>query len=146
MLFLTLLWIAWKGSAETDAEAANRVCKLAAVLTMSRPKRDLRKRNRASVPAGYTKVLADVKRLIAESRHRALATVNRELVCLYWHIGRIIVQQQEHAKWGDAVVEQLSADLRMAFPDMKGFSRDNVPTNADRFSASLGPVGAAVVA
>jgi len=81
---------------------------------------------RGNAPADYVDVLADMKRLIADSRHRALATVNRELVCLYWHIGRIIVQQQEHAKWGDAVVEQLAQDLRLAFPDMKGLSRDNV--------------------
>ena len=93
---------------------------------MSRAKRVVGKPTKSGVPGGYTQVLADIKRLIADSRHRALATVNRELVCLYWHIGRIIVQQQEQAKWGDAVVEQLSADLRMAFPDMKGFSRDNV--------------------
>jgi predicted nuclease of restriction endonuclease-like (RecB) superfamily len=93
---------------------------------MSRAKRVVGKQAKSGVPGGYTKVLADLKRLIADSRHRALATVNRELVCLYWHIGRTIVQQQEQAKWGDAVVEQLSADLRMAFPDMKGFGRDNV--------------------
>lgn len=55
---------------------------------------------------GYAAVLADVKRLIADSRHRAIATVNRELVYLYWQIGRIIVQQQDTAHWGDAVVER----------------------------------------
>jgi len=55
---------------------------------MSSPKREVRKRSQARVPSGYAAVLADVKQLIAESRHRALATVNRELVCLYWHIGR----------------------------------------------------------
>ena len=93
---------------------------------MNRPKRDLRKRNRAPIPAGYTQVLSDVKQLISESRHRALATVNRELVCLYWHIGRVIVRQQETANWGDAVVEQLSADLRMEFPSMTGLLRNNL--------------------
>jgi predicted nuclease of restriction endonuclease-like (RecB) superfamily len=77
-------------------------------------------------PADYVEVLADMKRLIADSRHRALATVNRELVCLYWQIGYVIVQQQEKANWGDAVVEQLATDLRAAFPDMKGLSRDNL--------------------
>jgi hypothetical protein len=64
---------------------------------MSKARREVAKRSKAGVPAGYTAVLADVKRLIAESRHRALATVNRELVGLYWRIGRIIVRQQEQA-------------------------------------------------
>lgn len=55
-----------------------------------------------------------------------MATVNRELVCLYWYIGRTIVEQQETAHWGDAVVEQLATDLRAAFPDMKGLSLANI--------------------
>ena len=74
----------------------------------------------------YVSVLAELTQLIRDSRRRALATVNRELVCLYWHIGHTIVEKQETAHWGDAVVEQLATDLRAAFPDMKGFSRDNV--------------------
>jgi len=93
---------------------------------MSTTKRKLAKRGKSGVPAGYTAVLADVKRLIAESRHRALATVNRELVALYWQIGHIIVQQQQTANWGDAVVEQLSQDLRLAFPDFAGLTSDNM--------------------
>ena len=84
-------------------------------------------RSRASrKPTGYARVLAELKERIAESRRRALMTVNRELVLLYWHIGSVIVQQQERAKWGDAVVEQLAADLRAEFPDMKGLSPPNL--------------------
>ena len=79
-----------------------------------------------SSPADYVAVLSDMKQFIADSRYRALAFVNRELVCLYWNIGRVIVQQQETAQWGDSVVEQLATDLRMAFPEMKGLSRDNM--------------------
>ena len=83
----------------------------------------------APVAAGnlnYKQILADMKQLISDSRHRAAATVNRELVCLYWQIGRVIVQQQETARWGDSVVEQLAADLRLAFPDMKGLMTANL--------------------
>lgn len=82
--------------------------------------------NQPALPRGYRTVVADIKRLIADSRHRALSTVNRELVLLYWQIGAVIVRQQETAKWGDAVVEQLAEDLRAAFPDMKGLSRPNL--------------------
>ena len=74
----------------------------------------------------YRQVVANTVRLIQDSRRRALATVNYELVCLYWRIGQIIVQQQERARWGDGVVERFAKDLRLAFPDMKGLSRDNV--------------------
>jgi predicted nuclease of restriction endonuclease-like (RecB) superfamily len=87
------------------------------------------KRKPASSPAlprGYKTVVTDITRFIAESRRRALSTVNRELVLLYWHLGAVIVRQQEQARWGDAVVEQLARDLRAAFPDMKGLTRENL--------------------
>lgn len=74
----------------------------------------------------YASVLTNLTQLIRDSRRRALATVNRELVCLYWYIGRTIVEQQETAHWGDAVVEQLATDLRASFPDMKGLSLANI--------------------
>jgi predicted nuclease of restriction endonuclease-like (RecB) superfamily len=48
------------------------------------------------------------------------------LVLLYWDIGRDIVEKQETAGWGDAVVERLAADLREEFPDMRGISVANV--------------------
>jgi len=65
---------------------------------MSSPIREVRKRSQTRVPTGYAAVLADVKQLIADSRHRALATVNRELVYLYWHIGRVLCKTADHAQ------------------------------------------------
>jgi hypothetical protein len=52
--------------------------------------------------------------------------VNRELVMLYWEIGRGIVEKQAAVGWGESVVERLAADLRAEFPDMRGFSTVNV--------------------
>ena len=52
--------------------------------------------------------------------------VNRELILLYWDIGQAIVEKQRSAKWGDSIVEQISADLRRAFPDRRGFSVANI--------------------
>jgi len=84
------------------------------------------KRDDAPRPSGYSEVLGDIKRLIADSRRRAFSVVNRELLLVYWQIGAVIVRQQAEAEWGDGVVVQLAADLRAAFPDMKGLSRSNV--------------------
>ncbi len=94
----------------------------------SQPVKSPAKQPQALIPAksDYTSVLTNLTQLIADSRRRAAATVNRELVCLYWQIGQVIVEQQESAKWGDAVVEQLSADLRTEFPDMKGLMTANL--------------------
>jgi len=98
----------------------------AAQPTRNSDSRKLTVSKRRLAPTDYADVLIDVKQLITDSRHRAVATVNRELVSLYWQIGRVIVRQQETAAWGDAVVEQLAADLRMEFPDMKGLTKENL--------------------
>jgi predicted nuclease of restriction endonuclease-like (RecB) superfamily len=52
--------------------------------------------------------------------------VNRELVLLYWQIGRDILERQARQGWGAKVIERLAHDLRVAFPAMKGFSRANL--------------------
>jgi predicted nuclease of restriction endonuclease-like (RecB) superfamily len=70
--------------------------------------------------------LVDVKVRIRSAQYDALKAVNKELVILYWDIGRMIVERQERAGWGKAVVEQLAADLRMEFPGMGGFSASNL--------------------
>ncbi len=55
-----------------------------------------------------------------------MLSVNRELIQLYWEIGRLIVERQEREGWGRAVVERLADDIQSAFPGMGGFSRSNV--------------------
>ena len=77
-------------------------------------------------PAGYADWLADLKGRIHGAQQRATLAVNRELVLLYWQIGRDILQRQAAQGWGAKVIERLAQDLRVAFPEMKGFSRANL--------------------
>lgn len=77
-------------------------------------------------PAGYAAWLADVKARIHSAQQRAALAVNRELLVLYWQIGRDIVERQVEAGWGAGIVNRVAADLRAAFPEMKGFSRSNL--------------------
>jgi predicted nuclease of restriction endonuclease-like (RecB) superfamily len=77
-------------------------------------------------PEGYADWLVDLKGRIHAAQQRATLAVNRELVLLYWQIGRDILTRQAEAGWGAKVVERLAHDLRVAFPDMKGFSRANL--------------------
>jgi len=53
-------------------------------------------------------------------------TVNRQLLELYWQLGKDIYEKQQKANWGDGLIEQLSKDLSAAFPNMKGFSQNNL--------------------
>jgi hypothetical protein len=74
----------------------------------------------------YSTFLTEVKGRIQSARLSAGRAVNRELVLLYWDIGRGIVEKQTVAGWGEGVVERLAADLRAEFPDMRGFSANSV--------------------
>jgi len=80
----------------------------------------------AQLPSGYGSFLEDLKERIRAARIKAALSANRELVQLYWDIGRRILGQQRARGWGAKVVERLAQDLRRAFPDMKGFSRANL--------------------
>ncbi|WP_315337757.1 PDDEXK nuclease domain-containing protein [Pseudomonas grimontii] len=77
-------------------------------------------------PSGYPDWLAELKTRIHHAQQRAVQTVNRELVQLYWQIGRDILERQSREGWGAKVIERLAHDLRTTFPDMKGFSRANL--------------------
>ena len=77
-------------------------------------------------PAGYADWLAELKTRIHAAQQRAALAVNRELVLLYWQIGRDILARQASQGWGAKVIERLSHDLRTAFPQMKGFSPRNL--------------------
>jgi len=77
-------------------------------------------------PSGYADWLAELKTRIHIAQQRAALAVNRELVLLYWQIGRDILERQAKQGWGAKVIERLAHDLRTDFPDMKGFSRANL--------------------
>jgi predicted nuclease of restriction endonuclease-like (RecB) superfamily len=79
-----------------------------------------------SIAPDYMAFFTEVKGRIQTARLQAGRAVNRELVMLYWDIGRGIVEKQQVAGWGEKVVERLSSDLRAEFPDMRGFSNPNV--------------------
>ncbi len=79
-----------------------------------------------SPPVGYADWLADLKARIHTAQQRATLAVNRELVLLYWQIGRDILTRQAEQGWGAKVIERLAQDLHAAFPEMKGFSRANL--------------------
>lgn len=74
----------------------------------------------------YLRWLDELKSKIRVSQLKAAVKVNTELILVYWHLGKGLVQKQQDAQWGDALIEQLSKDLASTFPEMKGFSRTNL--------------------
>ncbi len=78
------------------------------------------------LPTGYDEFLRELKERIRSAQVRAALAVNRELVLLYWQIGREVLSQQQQQGWGAKVINQLAKDLKKAFPEMKGFSPRNL--------------------
>lgn len=76
--------------------------------------------------ADYGTLLTELKTRIHTAQYTALRAVNKELIALYWDIGKLIEERQEAEGWGKAVVERLSADLRAEFSEKSGFSGRNL--------------------
>lgn len=79
-----------------------------------------------ALPADYAGWLAELKSRIAGARQRAVLAANAEQIQLYHDLGRDILDRQAREGWGAKVIDRLSADLRAAFPDMKGLSSSNL--------------------
>jgi hypothetical protein len=73
----------------------------------------------------YASFFAEVRERIRSSQYEALRAVNKELIQLYWDIGRMIVEKQQLG-WGKSVVEQLSEDIRKEYPRIQEFSTSNL--------------------
>jgi predicted nuclease of restriction endonuclease-like (RecB) superfamily len=93
----------------------------------------------AIVAPDYSAFLTDVKSRIQTARLAAGRAVNRELVLLYWDIGRCIVEKQNLLGWGDSVVEALAKDLGEAFPGMRGFSASSLWRMRQLYAALTAP-------
>ena len=74
----------------------------------------------------YLQLLHEIKIRVRSAQIKAAISVNKELIGLYWDVGRMIAERQAKGKWGDSIVDMLAGDLRREFPDMKGFSRANI--------------------
>jgi predicted nuclease of restriction endonuclease-like (RecB) superfamily len=74
----------------------------------------------------YQGLLAELKQKISEAQVKAVVSVNRQLLYLYYEVGQLITQKLEQSQWGDKVLDQLSKDISTSFPSLKGFSKTNI--------------------
>lgn len=79
-----------------------------------------------TLPAGYAELLTEIKERVRAAQVRAGLAANRELLALYWDIGRMILARQEAEGWGAKVIDRLSRDLHAVFPGQHGFSPRNL--------------------
>uniref|UniRef100_UPI0025D8D5D4 DUF1016 N-terminal domain-containing protein n=1 Tax=Thomasclavelia sp. TaxID=3025757 RepID=UPI0025D8D5D4 len=71
----------------------------------------------------YISVFEDIKQQIKTSQHKAILNANKEMILMYWNIGKII---ENNSEWGNKFIDNLSKDIRREFPTAKGFSTRNL--------------------
>jgi len=82
--------------------------------------------NKSLEPLKYKGLLKEIKERIRSAQYQALRAVNKELISLYWDIGKMIIKRQQGETWGKSVIEELANDLQIEFPGIRGFSASNL--------------------
>ena len=80
----------------------------------------------SSLPPDYAAFLSEIRDRIRSAQTRAHLAVSRELILLYWQIGRDIVSRQKREGWGKSVIERLATDIQTEFRGIEGFSPLNL--------------------
>ena len=71
----------------------------------------------------YLSIIENIKHEINAAQYRAAVHVNADMLLLYYDIGCVI---NEHKTWGSKFIDNLAADIRLAFPKSKGYSVRNL--------------------
>ncbi|SHO81441.1 FIG074102: hypothetical protein [hydrothermal vent metagenome] len=74
----------------------------------------------------YKEFIITIKQKIKNTQIKASIKVNIELLRLYWDIAKMIVEKQKESSWGDDIISNISKDLKVEFPNIKGFSKRNI--------------------
>ena len=82
--------------------------------------------SRLDLPVDYHATLANLKQRIKNERLQLTLTANATMILLYWDIGQVILDRQSQQGWGAKIIDHLSEDLKLAFPEMNGFSPRNL--------------------
>lgn len=74
----------------------------------------------------YLQFIEEIKSEIRRQRVSVVLNANSSMICLYWNIGKAILEKQGKEGWGAKVIDRMAKDLKDAFPDMSGFSPRNI--------------------
>jgi predicted nuclease of restriction endonuclease-like (RecB) superfamily len=74
----------------------------------------------------YAQLFEQIKNDIQQSQLRAALAVNKELILLYWRIGKELTERTDRERWGSKIIDTLANDLSRSFPNLSGFSARNM--------------------
>ena len=83
-------------------------------------------KNNSILSPEYLNFKNEITARIRSAQYEALKAVNKEMIALYWEVGKRIVEQQTTLGWGKSVVENLSRDIQKEFPGIQGFGVRNM--------------------
>ncbi len=79
------------------------------------------------IEKSYVTIVEDIKEQIRSAQHKAILNANKEMLILYWNIGKVI---NENSEWGNKFLKNLSTEISNEFPSAKGFSVSNLKNMA----------------
>ena len=82
--------------------------------------------NLSEMSDNYLQFIEEIKNEIRRQRVSVVLNANSSMICLYWNIGKAILEKQENEGWGAKIIDRMAKDLKDAFPDMSGFSPRNI--------------------
>lgn len=82
--------------------------------------------NLSEMSDSYLDFIEEIKKEIENQRLNVVLNANSSMICLYWNIGKAVLQKQKEEGWGAKVIDRMAKDIKEAFPDMSGFSPRNI--------------------
>lgn len=82
--------------------------------------------NLSEMSDNYLQFIEEIKNEIRRQRVSVVLNANSSMICLYWNIGKAILEKQENEGWGAKVIDRMAKDLKDAFSYMSGFSPRNI--------------------
>ena len=74
----------------------------------------------------YRLLLVEIKKKIQQAQVKTVLAANSHMLFLYWEMGNFIIKHQQEEGWGAKIISLLAADLKKAYPSIKGFSARNL--------------------
>jgi predicted nuclease of restriction endonuclease-like (RecB) superfamily len=74
----------------------------------------------------YQDAVSKIKNAILQSRYQAARLANREQLLLYYSIGQYVSYNTRSGKWGTGAIDEISRQLQLELPGLRGFSASNI--------------------
>jgi predicted nuclease of restriction endonuclease-like (RecB) superfamily len=82
--------------------------------------------NKNTEITNYSDAIKAIKLAILQSRYRIAVLANKEMLSLYYGIGKYVSENSRSGFWGTNSIEQISNGLQKELPGLRGFSSTNI--------------------